>query len=124
MVTAREVGAADRVLEEDVADDRQPGFRVMEDDMAGRVAGAVADVEGEVADGHLVAVDKIAVGFERPALDAIFPPVLLQPVDPEEIVLVRAFDRHAELLGKYTGLAAMVDMAVGEQDLLDHHAGL
>ena len=50
--------------------------------------------------------------------------VLGEPVDPEAVVLVRPFDRDAELLGEDAGLAAMVDMAVGQQDLLDRHAGL
>jgi hypothetical protein len=32
---------------------------------------------------------------------------------------VRAFDLHPELVGEDLGRAAMIDMAVGEQDLLD-----
>src|SRR5688572_6549610 len=100
MVAAREVGSADRVLEEDVADDRQFRFRMVEDDMAGRVAWAMADVEGEVADGHLIAVDEVAVGFERPAVDAVFLAIFLKAVDPEEVVLVRAFDGNAKFLGE------------------------
>ena len=50
--------------------------------------------------------------------------VLGQPLDPEAVVLVRAFDRHAKLFGEDAGRAAMVDMAVGQQDLLDRDAGL
>ena len=92
--------------------------------MAGRVAGAMADVEGEVADGHRVAIDQPAIGLERLAGDAVFGAVLGQPVDPEQIVLVRALDRHAQLGGEDAGRSAMVDMAVGEQDLLERHAML
>ena len=50
--------------------------------------------------------------------------VLCQPRDPEAVLFVRPFDRHAELFGENAGAAAMVDMAVGQQDLLDRHAGL
>ena len=40
---------------------------MVEDDVAGRVAGAVADVEGELADRRLVAVDEPARRLERAA---------------------------------------------------------
>ena len=50
--------------------------------------------------------------------------VLGEAVDPEAVVLVRALDRHAELGGEDPGRSAMVDVAVGEEDLLDRHAML
>ena len=53
-----------------------------------------------------------------------FAPSSASRVDPEAILFVRPFDRHAELLGENAGAAAMVDMAVGQQDLLDRHARL
>jgi hypothetical protein len=40
-------------------------------------------------------------------------------VDPEAFLALRAFDRHAEALRQFAGAAGMVDVAVGEQDLLD-----
>ena len=97
---------------------------VVEDDVARGVAGAVADVEGQLADGRGVAVDQPAVGLERLADDAVARAILGEAVDPEAVVLVRALDRHAELGGEDPGRAAMVDMAVGEEDLLDRHAVL
>ena len=97
---------------------------MVEDDMARRVAGAVADVEGQLADRHRVAVDQVAVRLERLAVDSVALAILLQPGDPEQVVFVRPFDRHAQLLGEDAGLAAMVDMAVGQQDLLDRDAVL
>ena len=124
LITAGEVPAADRALEQHVADQSELGLGMVEDDVAGRVAGAMADIEGQVADRDLIAVDQIAIGFERAAVDAVFLAILLEPVDPEQIVLVRAFDRHAEFLGEHAGLAAMVDMAVGHQDFFDGHASL
>ena len=66
----------------------------------------------------------IPATVERAARNAVLLPVLDQAVDPESVLLVRAFDRHADLLGENAGAAAMIDMAVGEQDLLDRDAGL
>ena len=48
VVAHREVGAADRALEQHVADDGELRGGMVEDDMAGRVAGAVIDVEGQL----------------------------------------------------------------------------
>jgi len=49
LVAAREIPAPDRAAEQDVADQRQIRIPVVEDDMAGRVPGAVADREGQLA---------------------------------------------------------------------------
>ena len=84
----------------------------------------MADAEGELADADGVAVDQPAVGLERDAGNPEARAILAEALDPEPVVLVRALDRHAELLGEGAGEAAMVDMAVGEQDLLDCHPGL
>ena len=64
MVAHREIGAADRALEQDIADDRQLRCRVMEHDMAGRVARAMVDIEDQLPHGNLVAVRQPAVRFE------------------------------------------------------------
>ena len=95
---------------------------MMEDDVAGRVAGAVADVEGQLADRRRVAVLQPAVGLEWLALDPPALSVVLEPRDPEAVGLVRAFDRDAELLREDSRRPAMVDVTVGQQDLLDGHA--
>ena len=79
LVALGKSGAADRTLEEDVADDREFRFGMVEDDVAGGMAGAVADIEGKFADRHLVAVDQPAVGLERLARNAVVAAVLLQP---------------------------------------------
>ena len=121
MVSHRKVGAADRAAEQDVPDDGEAGRRMVEDDVAGRVARAMVHVEAERADRHGVAVHQPAVRFEHLAADAVIAAVILQPRDPEAVRLVRPFDRHAELVAEDLGRAAMVDMAVGEEDLLDLH---
>src|SRR3546814_3415539 len=94
----------------------------MEDDVAGGVAGRVIDVERERADRDLIALVQPAIGLERHAANPVFAAVLVEPRDPEAILLVRPLDRHAEIVGERLRLAAMIDMAVGEQDLLDRDA--
>ncbi len=41
-----------------------------------------------------------------------------------QVAPVRAFDGNAHLLGKDSGLAAMVHVAVSDEDLLQRHSGL
>ena len=122
VVAHREVPAADRALEQYVADDRQLRFRMLEDDVAGRVAGAVADVEGQLADRGRVTVFQPAVGLERLAFYSPALPVLVEARDPEAVGLVRTLDRDAQLLREDTRRPAMVDVTVGQQDLLDGDA--
>src|SRR3546814_11031743 len=55
VIAAREVGAADRALEQYVADDRELRWLVVKDDMPRRVPRTVDDVEGQRADRHRVA---------------------------------------------------------------------
>src|SRR4029453_12241824 len=124
VIAAREVRSSDRSLEQYVADDRELRFGMVEHDMARRVARAMADVEGQVADRDSVAVDQIAVGLKWLAFYAVAMAVILQPGDPKQILLMRPFDRHSQFLRQNPGLPAMVDVAVGQQDLLDLHAML
>jgi hypothetical protein len=51
----------------------------------------------------------------------VFRTVRTQLFDPETIILMRAFDRHAEFLCENARLAAVVKMAVGEQNLFNRH---
>ncbi len=60
MIAHREVGSPDRTLEQDIADDRKLRGRMVKDDMTGRVAGAMIDVEDEIAHRHLIAIDEPA----------------------------------------------------------------
>jgi hypothetical protein len=45
MIAAREIGATDRALKQHIPDNRQPAGLVMENDMSGRMAGAMNDIE-------------------------------------------------------------------------------
>ena len=124
MIAARKVGAADRPLEQHVAHDRQLAGRMVEDDMAGRMAGAMIDVQGELADRHLIAVMQPAIGLEALPRHVPALAILRQPVDPEPVILVRPLDRHAQVVGQHARLAAMVDMAMGDEQLFDRDAML
>src|SRR4030095_13377967 len=98
VIAAREVRSSDRSLQQYVADDRELRFGMVEHDMARRVARAMADVEGQVADRDSVAVDQIAVGLKWLAFYAVAMAVILQPGDPKQILLMRPFDRHSQFL--------------------------
>src|SRR3546814_7296925 len=84
VIAHREVGAADRTLEQHVADDRQLRRRMVKHDMAGRMAGAVIDVERQFTHRHGVAILQPAVRFERHTQYTVAGTVLFQPVRSEE----------------------------------------
>jgi hypothetical protein len=124
MIAHREISASDRSLKQDIANHCHVGGRVVENDVAGGVAGAVIDVQCKVADGHLFAIGQPAVGLENLAVDAVSPPVILKAADPEAVGFVRPFDGNAEFGRQRPRFAAMVDMTVGDQDFLDGDAVL
>ena len=64
VVAARKVGAADRALEQHVADEGQLCFRLVEHHVAGRVAGTVQHGETQRTDFDRVAVFQPPVGHE------------------------------------------------------------
>ena len=124
VIAQREVGAPDAAGEQHVADHRELARPVDEDDVAWRVARAMEHVERQLADRHRVAIGQPTIGFEHAAVDPEARAVIIQPADPEPVRLVRALDRQAQLLGELAGLAAMVDMTVRYQDLLELDARL
>ena len=58
------------------------------------------------------------------ARDPVALAVFEEPRRSSKILLVRSPRSNAKLLGENPGRAAMIDMAVGQQDFLDRHAGL
>src|SRR5437879_11212249 len=89
------------------------------------MAGAVEDVEGELADLDLLALVEPAVGPEiahagdaeaRARGDDIIEQIFVGDV--------RALDLHAERVAQFSGAADMIDMAVRDPDLLHGDAGL
>ena len=121
VVAAREVGAADRASEQHVADERDAARAALrEHDVAGRVAGAVVHVERELADADRVALLEPAV--RREGTRAGHPEhrrLARELLDPERVLALRSFDRHAGALRQLRHAAAVVDVAVRDEDLLE-----
>ena len=93
--------------------------------MAGCMARGVDHLEGLLPEAHGVAIDQPAIGLEggeRRKAESM--PLAGQLVDPELVVDVRALERHAMAFREFGRLAAMVDVAVGEEDLLQPHTEL
>ena len=122
LVAMRKVPATHRTAEQNVADKGKFRLGVMKNDVARRVARTMANLKKKFANSDLIAIDKPACRLEGLAEDAIFGAVGGQPVDPVTISFMRTLDRDAEVTGKDSGTSAMVDMAVGEEDLFNCNA--
>ncbi len=92
--------------------------------MAGGMPRTVDHVQGQRADRHNVAIVQPAIGFENPAIDAIFAALCAQLIDPETVIFMRPFDWQSQFIGQYPGFPAMVDMAVGDEDFFKLHPRL
>ena len=95
---------------------------MVEDDMPRRVPGTMDHVEREVADGHRISVFQPAIRLKAFGLHAPFAAIIIQLRDPEAIVLMRAFNGHAQLLGEDARLPAMVEMPVRHEQLFNRYA--
>lgn len=120
MIAAWKIGPPDRSLEQYVSDERKLGRLVKKNDMTRCVARTVDDVEYQLAYRYLIAVMQPAVWGEWPAGDAIF--AVTELVDPELVILLRPLDRYAQFFREDARAAAMVDMAMGDEQLFDRHA--
>ena len=65
---------------------------MQENHVAGCVAGAVDDLQRQIAHSNGVAIFEPAVGFENLTVDAVFCAVIIQAADPETISFLRPFD--------------------------------
>src|SRR5881409_1103257 len=91
-----------------------------EDHVAGRVAGAVIDLEFGLAEADALAVVEPAIGRERARVGHA--PARAAPgdvVDPELVVGVRPFDGYAGRRLQRRRTAGVVEMAVRDPDLLE-----
>src|SRR5438552_210118 len=89
------------------------------------MAGTVQNVEGELADLDLLALVEPAVGAEiAHARDAEARAAGDDIVEQVFVGDVRAFDLHPERVAQFRSAADMIDMAVGDPDLLDRNTGL
>jgi hypothetical protein len=114
------ISAPDRPLEEHVANNRKPAFSVMKDNVAGRVPRAMIDVERQFADCHAVAVVEPAIGREwLGAGDAVLRADSRRHVDPELVFGMRPFDWQAPVARQDARKAAMIDMTVRNEELLN-----
>src|SRR3981081_2500652 len=64
VTAAGQIGASDRAAEQHVADMRETQFLIVEHNTSRRMAGAMQDVEGQFADGNLLAFIEPAIGPE------------------------------------------------------------
>lgn len=119
VIAARKVGAADRALEEHVADLGDLRLAVEEDDMSGRMARTMEDFEPDFADLDLVTLLQPSVRPKtRHAGEAEHLALKSQPLNEEGIVGVGANDGDVVALRDLCSGPDMIDMAVGEQDAL------
>ena len=122
VIATRKIRAPDRTCKQNVANERHFRAHMEEHDVAGRVAGTVADAELRLTDLHDVAVLKPTVwrailGVGEARTCGVAP----EPVEQIGIVFVRTFDRHAKLARQPGGAACVVEMAMRQQDLLKRH---
>src|ERR1700674_1051968 len=129
MVAARYVGAPDRAAEQHVADNGEALRGIEQGDAARRMARAVQDIEGQLADLYLIAL--VEPAFRRDVARTGHPEgaaALGQAFEQKPVGAVRPLDRHvttrAETLLELGGAAGVIDMTMGEPDLIDAHTGL
>ena len=97
-IAHREVGATDRTLEQNVADLSESRRAIEEDDVPGRMAGAVTHRPDRFPQRYRVAILQPAVGREGARVgQAVHPAALHDSVDPELVGLLRAGDLGAGL---------------------------
>ena len=96
----------------------------MENDMPGGMAGAVIHIECKIADRHCIAIFQPAIRLKTFRMHPIFAAIIAELRDPETILFMRAFNGHAELLGKNSRLATMIEVPMGEKDFLNRHTVL
>ncbi len=126
MAAAGQIGAADRAVEQHVADIGEAHVPVEEHHAARRVPRTVKNLEGEVADLYGVAFVEPAVGRDvAHAGDAEARAAAFEIVEQRLVGDVRSLDRHAaELFLQLGRTARVIEMAVRQPDLLDRDAGL
>src|SRR3954464_11774869 len=89
------------------------------------MAGAMQDVESEVADFDLIALVEPAVGSEIAHIGHAKTFAATHDIIEQIFVSdMRAFDLHLQGVAQLGGAADMIDMAVGEPDFLNRDAGL
>ena len=89
---------------------------MVENHMTRRMAGAMQDLELDIAETHLVACVQPAVRFEAlRARHTEHLALLRHALDPESVFLLRPLDQHAGARRQRGHAAGMVDVAVGDE---------
>ena len=115
VVAAREVGSAYGFVKQYVARDEQPCFGAVENDVAGRVAGDVQDLEGMAAD-----LERFAFGQPTGRLEcggngkAVLGGCFGQGLEQETVVRMRAYDGDGAVFPQFHHAAGMVEVSVGQ----------
>jgi class 3 adenylate cyclase len=81
-------------------------------------------IELHLAHGHRIAIIQPAIRFEHFAANAPALAIFIQPRNPEPVRFMRAFNGHAQFLGEHAGNAAVIDVAVGDEQFFDGDTGL
>ncbi|OWK23633.1 hypothetical protein AJ87_31530 [Rhizobium yanglingense] len=125
MIATRQIGSADRAVEEHVAEMGEVLGAIEIDDMAGRVAGRVIDFKLVATEGNPVAILQPAVRHDvLKTGNAVLLRLHLDPFQQWPIVLVRTDDFNAERFLQFFRATRVVEMPVRQPDLLDGQAVL
>ena len=98
MVTIWKIRAANRALEDNIADDGKALFAIDEYDGARRVARAVQHIEGMAADSHGIALVQPTVWRDRARRQTVSLSLSLKGIEQRPVGLVRAFDGNTQPL--------------------------
>jgi hypothetical protein len=121
MIPTREICSPDRPREKDVSDKGQALTQVKKHHVSRCVAGAMQHLQGLFTNHYGIAVFKPPVrGKGVQCGKAKHLALNRQLVDPKGVVSVGPLNGHAKAVSQALGLSAMVDMAMGEQNLLHH----
>ena len=118
MVAFWKIGTSDGAPKEHVANLGELHAGMVKDDMARRVSRAMDHVEGDIAKVHRVAAVEPARWREACGTrEAEALALLLDAVDPELVIDMRALDGCPSVLTKDSCAADVVNMPVGEENL-------
>lgn len=118
MIAPGKIGAPDRTLKQNIADNREPTRRMEENHVPRRMARAMDDLKVELAHLDAIAPFEPAIGGKSlQARKAKHRALGGQLIDPKCIVPMGPLNGNAVSMRKLGSLTTMVDMAVGEENL-------
>ena len=125
MIAARKISTANRAGEQHVADQGQAVRPAEEDHMARGMSGTVIDLHGFVAELNRVTFLQPPVGREGLRVaEAEALALCRQLIDPESVFGVRSVDLHAVVISERLCSAAVIQVSVREQHLVNGHMEL